>query len=378
MSDLVCELQRLLGAAVFINWPKGIKGNPERKWGHLSLADMTPDYLDRLEDGNVGVGLGDMSNGLCVVDADCDAFAESFLSANPRLRTTLSTRGSRGRVFWVRFVGDYPRKTTYLKTQAGEDVGEYRANGSQSIVWGIHPDTKKPYEFLVQQPAVRIEYASIRWPSDISNPPALQRDRATDVVSVSPSLCLSVKSVAEAVIIALPDRVHTNNACLFKLARALKALEECNGPLSYKERMEAFSSWYAEANARGLLRPTQSRDDYLVEFMSACKKAISPLGKSPAELAWKLAGTEPLPAEAGVFELPEGKLLVALCYQLHRLSKGVPWFLATRTAACLTGRSHAMAATWLSALVEMKILEVVQEHTATRATRYRYRQRSSQ
>lgn len=377
MNDPVPELRQLLGPAVFIGWPKGVKG-VRKKWGHLRLADMTPKYLAALKDGNIGVALGEVSSGLCAVDIDHDPLVGSFLAVNPHLEGTLSTHGSRGRVFWVRFSSDYPRRTVKLTTHAGEAVGEFRSNGSQSIIWGIHPETRKPYEFVVRRPAAVVEFQSVQWPTAISTPPTLQRDRDTDVVSVNSvslsalSLCLSVKSVAQAVENALPDRVHTNNAYLFRLARALKALEVGTGPSSHQQRMEAFNLWYAEADARHLLRQDQSRDEYLVEFMNACKKAKTPLGTSPAEQAWKQAATEPLPAEASAFESPEGKLLVALCYQLHRLSNGEPWFLAARTAARLTGRTHTTAATWLSALVQMGILEVVGEHTATRATRYRY------
>lgn len=375
MSDPLPELCQLLGPAVFIAWPKGVKAS-RKKWGHLNLKHMTPEYLAGLKDGNIGVALGEVSQGLVAIDADCDEFAQSFLSANPHLDGTLSTHGNRGRVFWLRFDGDYPRRTVKLRTHAGEAVGEFRSDGSQSIVWGTHPDTNKPYEFVVRRPVAVVKFQSIRWPATIANPPTLQRDGDTDVIisvcSASLSLCLSVKSVAQAVEIALPDRVHTNNACLFKLARAVKALEVDTGPLSRQQRMEVFSQWYAETQARGLLREGQTRDDYLVEFMNACKKAKFPLGASPAEQAWKLAAKEPLPAEADVFESPEGKLLVALCYQLHRLAEGEPWFLAARTAASLTGRSHTAAATWLSALVQMGILEVVAQYTANKATRYRY------
>jgi hypothetical protein len=371
----VRELQELLGPAVFIDWPSSVKGS-KKKWGHLTLAHMTPEYLAKLPEGNIGVALGEVSKDLCAIDVDHDPLVGSFLAVNPHLADTLSTHGNRGRVFWLRFKGDYPRRTVKLLNQAGADVGEFRSNRSQSIIWGIHPATQKPYEFVVRRPAAVIRFESIQWPTAISNPPTLQRDGDTDVInsvcSASLSLCLSVNSVAQAVEIALPDRVHTNNNCLFKLARALKAVEAKSGPLSQVQRMGAFTQWHVDATARGLLRPGQSRDEYLVEFMNACKKARTPLGTSPAEEAWKLAASEPPPAEAKVFDSQEGKLLVALCYQLHRLSKGEPWFLAARTAARLTGRTHTTAATWLSALVQMGILEIVAPSTTKKAARYRY------
>jgi hypothetical protein len=53
MSAPVPKLQKLLGPAVFIGWPRGSKGT-KRQWGHLTLADMTPEYLAKLASGNIG------------------------------------------------------------------------------------------------------------------------------------------------------------------------------------------------------------------------------------------------------------------------------------------------------------------------------------
>jgi hypothetical protein len=333
-----------------------------RRWKHLR-PDKSPEFLARLPRGNIGVALGQASGGLCAIDCDVDGFYADLVDASPWLVGTLSTKGSRGCVFWLRIDGQYP-PTTKLKTRAG-DVGEWRATGAQSIVWGIHP-SGQPYQFIAKRPAVRIDYSKITWPDAVIDPP-LYRD--TDVVcSASLPLSLSVKSLEEAVLLCVPSVVHANNTALFRLARAIKGMSGDPTEL----RTQAFNLWFERARAAGVLRPEQTRDQYLVEFMNACRKARTPLGESPAELAMRLAATEPPPPEAAAFETPEGKLLVALCWQLHRLAKGEPWFLASRTVARLTGRSHAAAATWLNALVAMNILEVVEEHTSSKATRYRY------
>lgn len=373
--DPVPELQRLLGPAVFIAWPKGVKGNNTVPWGHLRLKHMTPDYLATLKDGNIGVVLGEASLGLCAVDGDRDDFVADFLNDNPHLASTLSTHGNRGRVFWLRFDGDYPKKSNKLKTHSGEDLGEFRSNGNQSIISGIHPDTLKAYTFVQRQPAATIAFSSIKWPDSIANPPTLQRDRDSEAISVTSvplSLCLSVKSVAQAVEISLPDRVHTNDRCLFMLARALLSVEIAAGPLNRAQRMDAFSQWYAKANARGALRPGQSKDEYLVEFMNACKKAKFALGVNPIDQAWKLSETEPLPAESAQFDSSDGKRIVALCYQLHLLHNGGVWFLPTRALGKLINRTHTTAATWLTALVEMGIIEVASKPGMNLSTRHRY------
>ncbi|HWD92512.1 MAG TPA: bifunctional DNA primase/polymerase [Verrucomicrobiae bacterium] len=155
--DPVPELQELLGTpVVFIKWPRGVKAN-RRKWGYLTVEDMTPEYLGKLPSGNIGVALGEKSGGLCAIDLDDDKLVEPFLQLNPHLKATLQTRGARGRVFWLRFKSDYPKHTTKLKTNSGDDVGEFRSNGAQSIVWGIHPDTKRPYQFVARQKVVEVD-----------------------------------------------------------------------------------------------------------------------------------------------------------------------------------------------------------------------------
>src|SRR5206468_6601766 len=122
-DNLVSELQRLLGpSTVFIKWPVGVKA-VRLKWGHMRASHMTPEYLADLANGNVGVALGDVSQFLCAIDLDRDELIEPFLALNPRLRDTLQTHGARGRVFWVRLLGDYPSRTVKLKTLQGDDAG---------------------------------------------------------------------------------------------------------------------------------------------------------------------------------------------------------------------------------------------------------------
>jgi hypothetical protein len=223
MSDPVPELLELLGPVVLIGWPKGSKGT-DQKWGHLTLEDMTPQHLGKLKDGNIGVALGEVSGGLCAIDCDRDDFAEAFLAVNPALAGTLQTHGARGRVFWVRFHGVYPKQTIKFKNDSGEAIGEFRSNGAQSIVWGIHPDTQKPYEFVVKKPALRIEFGSIRWPADISNPPGvLCRHADIQTNSVSLHLCVSA-SLHDCIPASLHNRTMVVLGNIAARKQALKAL----------------------------------------------------------------------------------------------------------------------------------------------------------
>lgn len=391
MNDPVPKLQKLLGSpVVFINWPKGVKAT-NRKWGHLTVDDMTPEHLAKLPQGNIGVGLGKVSGNLCAIDLDDDALVEPFLAINPQLRDTLQTRGSRGRVFWARFVGKYPQKTVKLKAASRADAGEFRSNGSQSIVWGIHPGTQKPYEFVVEQPVVEVEFSSIQWPKQISNPPIgglkddteeteVQSDGVTDAISVtlssrsslsSPSLCLTVESVEHAVELAMPTKDHQNHERLFTLARAVKNLESQAAIFTPAQLRNIFNLWHDRAGV--FLRPEQTRDDYFVEFMNAYASAKKPLGDNAINEAWKLAQEKPLPPEADIFEDAKKRRLVALCRELQDIAGKEPFYLSARTVQRLLQLdSHATAARWLRSLCVLQILTEIEKGSGVRASRYRF------
>lgn len=395
--DPVPELRELLGCSVvFIDWPQGVKGT-KRKWKHLTVGDMTPEYLAKLVHGNIGVALGEVSDGLCAIDWDRDELAAAFLRLNPQLSGTLQTHGARGCVFWVRFKGNYPKRTTKLKTDSGEDVGEFRSNGSQSIVWGIHPDTKQPYQFVVKQTVMEIEFNSISWPGE-TNRPALtpskaeggdpeeqkvQKPRGTDELKSSgelkksllcssvPLFFCSISTIEDALRISMPSKKQENNALLFKLARAIKALELKGQTFGTPELKTAFDQWYGRA--RLFLREGQTKEDYWFEFLNACQRAKFPLGGVKLAQAWDKAKSDPLPPEAMTFDNPEMRMLVAFLKQLQTIQGAEPFFITYRDCAALLGhKTHSTVATWLGALTKLNYIRVAHPGNERQATRYFY------
>src|SRR5215467_8041130 len=101
-TNRVSRLGELLGPAVLLPWPSGSKGD-FRRWKHLKLTDMNDSrHLAKLERaGNIGVALGQVSNGLVTVDLDQNSYVDAFLQANPLLENTLRTRASRGCNIWM-------------------------------------------------------------------------------------------------------------------------------------------------------------------------------------------------------------------------------------------------------------------------------------
>lgn len=169
-GDIIAELRGLLGQdVVLLPIPTREKGPRISEWQNTTLDRMNDAaYLAQLRTGNIGVLLGEASGGLCAIDIDADDEVQPFLALNPRLTSTLRTKGARGAQVWVRLTGEYP-KLTKLKTADGGDWGEWRCDGGQSVIYGVHPDGMN-YRRLVDTPPVEIAFDEIHWPAHLKLP----------------------------------------------------------------------------------------------------------------------------------------------------------------------------------------------------------------
>ena len=412
--ESVKQLREILGDDVLLLRCKLQTKKPAGAWGKLTVASMTPDYLNKLSGSNTGVALGAKSGHLIAVDVDDDRLVESYLAANPSWNDTLQTHGARGRVFWFHMAGDYPAKTVKLKTHAGDDCGEFRSNGSQSIIRGIHPNGHQ-YQVLNMVKPLVVDFASIVWPVEISNPPQLetklpvndterqsygvtesQSHRETDVTDETDAIvCVSLPvskalsppfvgankksvdfsklTIADAVTLAMSDRVHINNDCLFTLGRAVKRLASNSGQTFTPAQLrDVFNEWHGQALP--FLRKELTRDDYMIQFMNAYQSVKIPLGEDGVKMAWQRAQENPLPPEAiKHFEDADKRLLVALCRELQIIHGQQPFFLSARTAQELFKlESHIEPARWLRSFCVLKILDEVEKGSGVRASRYRF------
>ena len=169
-SDPISRLYRLLGGCpVLLPIKKRHKGPSMKGWQKFTWEEsQTAEYQEKLRSyGNTGVLLGSPSEGLCSIDIDDDSAVEPFLNANPTLRNTLRTKGSRGENIWVRINGTFPR-VKKLKIEE-EAWGEWRANGGQTVIAGTHP-TGRPYTIVREAPPIEIKFDEIVWPSQMEPP----------------------------------------------------------------------------------------------------------------------------------------------------------------------------------------------------------------
>jgi hypothetical protein len=191
------DTQRLLNHdgkhAVLLPIAKGKKGPEWSGWAKMTYAEtLNPSYLTRLRDWpNTGVLLGAPSDDLCAIDLDTENALEAFLELNPAFKATFRTRGARGAQLWAYVTGDRPHQVHPLKVdkdsplalgcekppdkEGKNTVGEYRSEGGQSIVRGIHP-TGCHYSWLVKNPPITVAFDEIRWPAEVALPWAPKPD----------------------------------------------------------------------------------------------------------------------------------------------------------------------------------------------------------
>lgn len=161
-TSVISNLQKLLGAnTVFVQIAKGQKRPILPAWQTLTIADMTPDYLSNLENGNIGVVLGDASEGLCSIDFDTEDHIAEFLELNPCMNKTLTSKGARGCNFWVRIKGEYP-KLTKFRDANDNPIGEWRSTGGQTVIHGIHPSGCN-YSIVNEYSVITLPYDEIVW-----------------------------------------------------------------------------------------------------------------------------------------------------------------------------------------------------------------------
>ena len=154
---------------------------------------------------------------------------------------------------------------------------------------------------------------------------------------------------------------------------ATGTLEIQSGKFTPTQLLDVFDQWYTLATK--FLRPEQTRDEYMMQFMNAYKSAKVPLGDGVITQAWKAAQEKPLPPEAvETFEDPQPRLAVALCRELQIIAGAEPFYLSARTLQqLLKQEGHATAARWLRSLCVLEILREEEKGVGNRASRYRYR-----
>ena len=265
------KITERLGDCVLIPIPKGEKGPRIKEWQKLTLFDMTEEYYAKLEGQNIGVLLGSASNDLISIDADSDEFLEAFLSDNPSLRDSLISRGSRGGNVWLSLVGGYPRSGK-IKNADGSPWGEFRADGSQTVIYGQHPSGCS-YTNNKKQP-LSVEFASIKWPEGLILPWAsFANSLISHNIETHPASGASVFERARAYVAKMPVAIQGQGGsdATFAVAKKLVhdfALLEADAWQILLEYNSRCSPQWSEVELR-----------HKLEDASKCNRSILPRGE---------------------------------------------------------------------------------------------------
>jgi hypothetical protein len=166
-EDVVSYLLALFQSLVLlVAWPSGKKGCKGVDFTKVTLKDMMdPEYRRKLAEGNIGVVQGEASGGIGSIDIDDDQGAEEFLALNPDLKETLRSRGARGCNVWFYAEGNVPRSGRLKRN--GQPWGEWRHNGCQTIIAGVHP-SGSPYTLLCATRAIHYPFDKIQFPAGVT------------------------------------------------------------------------------------------------------------------------------------------------------------------------------------------------------------------
>ena len=164
---------------------KGKKGPTYDEWAKTTYEEtLTSSYQNLLESYSAsGILLG-VTDDLCAIDCDTEAFMDEMIRLNPCLASTLISVGERAGQIWLYVTGPRPHKIEYLKVRQESPlalgakkieadgtvkVGEFRAEGGQSVIRGVHP-CGLSYRWRNHGPPIVIAFADIVWPAELRIP----------------------------------------------------------------------------------------------------------------------------------------------------------------------------------------------------------------
>lgn len=155
------EIFNLLGGpVVLLKVPPGQKRPILKQWQKVTLKQMTPEYLARLNGCNVGVALGAASGGLISIDFDSNDSLKEMLALNPWMNDTLMSRGARGGNVWLAIDGSYPASCDVFTSEKAK-ICELRATGRQTIISGRH-QSGRDYQNNGKT-ALKVSFDNILW-----------------------------------------------------------------------------------------------------------------------------------------------------------------------------------------------------------------------
>jgi hypothetical protein len=262
----VVKIRQLLGDVVLIPIYRLTKNPVGKSWQLRTRESMQdPKYLRSFAGKNIGVLLGRASGGLCTIDFDRDVDIEPFLEKNPRLRDTTRTKRVRGCNFWVYVDGEFPASSK-LKA-GGEKIGEWRADGNQTVVHGRAIDKSKreteptEYKFLNEVPPIHIRFDEIIFPEG-----CFEKAPRTPIIRLNSESC-----IATSLHDCIPASLHNKSvSVLANITAKREALDSLTAKYPNLVRL------YTELIEPRYHAQEHARNDFIKQAVPFLYRAVAP------------------------------------------------------------------------------------------------------
>lgn len=191
-----------------------------------------------------------------------------------------------------------------------------------------------------------------------------------DGITVFENLDVKAKNyVSTAIKRTLPNKKGYRNFLVFQYCRWLKGhgvFTECQA----RQLKPLIMLWHEKA-----LRTigTKPFDETWADFCYGWTRVKYPKGDGSLKIATQKAlDAQNTVAAEEIYEKPEVKLLVRICFELQTLQKTEPFWLSYGDAALILGVSAPTAGKWFSMLEADSVIKKTEEHTAIKAARYKF------
>lgn len=311
-----------------------------------SESEIREWFAQRNLDG-LAIILGPVSGDTCCRDFDRAESYHEWAASHPDLARTLPTvQTARGFHVYFRSPGCSPVTLS---------DGELRARGQYVLLPPSRHPTGRAYAWIVPLPDGELPtvdpVAVGLGPSNRDNRGGQGEAGTTPVVPISPavtavpappvSLPADIRSQIEAVV---PTGRGQHDDCNMRLARLLKL----NIGISIEEARPHFRHWFSLARAN---TSEQDEDSAWFKFRRAWEVAMIALGARPADEAFAIARSNPIPASiSSRYSNPKIRVLLAAMSILTKNSGGTPFALSCHQVARFLEVTSNTAHEWLRGL----------------------------
>jgi len=361
--------------------PKGFR------WKHLQKSTASKTQIKQWfgsgEYKSLAVICGTVSGGLCVLDLDTDERCQWWKDTHPELAEKLPTAKTR------KGLHIYCRAVPFRK-QNGDGLDLISEGGcallppSPDKEWTIPLNGELPTinpfdlgleQFGIERPQQVLNFTEeTKEAEDPEDTEDIERHRSHKVVvrELSSFGADTAEYIERAIESSIPYKMHTRNSGIFRFCRWLKGHDMLKDFRS-AEIKPLIRLWWKRACDNIY---TKSFTVTYRDFIHGWKRVKYPYGQGDEivrEAVKNALDIETIYPELENYSDEQDVVFFAtVLKELQKLKGDDTIFIASRKAGGIVGCSHTEICSWYEMLEEDGVLLMIEEHTSTKAARYRY------